>query len=171
MKHILALVLLVASMGIAPGCGSNSNDLTPQQACNDVIGAFCDWTNRCAGAAGLTALGNYTSTADCTSQMQANTCSGTSGNCASGKTFHSDKAQQCIDAFKLFSCTPTTAQPDVCNQVCQSESGSGTAKAVPEFRQFLLQQSVGSLRGAVRRWYGDKASRQRRSCVSQQCWG
>jgi len=133
MKHILALALLVALMGNALGCGSNSNDLTPQQACNGVIGAFCDWTNRCAGAAGLTALGNYTSTADCTSQMQASTCAGTSSPCALGKTFHSDKAQQCIDAFKSFSCTSTTAKPDVCNQVCRSESDSGTAKAVPEF--------------------------------------
>jgi hypothetical protein len=34
MKHILALALLVALMGNALGCGSNSSDLTPQQACN-----------------------------------------------------------------------------------------------------------------------------------------
>jgi hypothetical protein len=132
MKHILALALLIASMGNTLGCGS-SKDLTPRQACDGVIGAYCDWTQRCAGAAGATASGDYTSTADCTSKMQASACAVRGGDCPAGQTFHSDKAQQCIDAFASFSCTSTTEKPDVCNQVCQSESDAGMAKAVPEF--------------------------------------
>jgi len=48
-------------------------------------------------------------------------------------TFHSDNAQQCMDAFKSFSCLSTTVSPDVCNQICQSDLDAGTANAVPEF--------------------------------------
>jgi hypothetical protein len=121
-------------MGGALGCGGTNADPTPQQqACNAVIGAYCDWTNRCAGAAGLTALGNYTSTADCTSQMQASRCSGTSSDCAPGKTFHADQAEECVEAFKSFPCASATQRPDVCTQVCQSDGGPGTPKAVPQF--------------------------------------
>lgn len=134
MKPILVLTLLwVASLGNFLGCSTGSDELTPQQVCNGVVGAACEWMERCAETAGSPALGKYTSVADCRAQVGANSCAARSGNCPPDQTFHPDKAQQCIDAFQSFSCTSTTNRPDVCNQICQAESNPAPAKAVPQF--------------------------------------
>ena len=105
-------------------CGSNSSDLTPQSACNEAMAALCNWANKCAGTAGLSAIDpSYTSVAACTSGMQTAECQGSAAACDPGTTFHADKAQQCIDGFNSMACptsaTSTPAEPAACSQVCQ----------------------------------------------------
>jgi hypothetical protein len=114
---------LVLGLLAAAGCGSSGSDLTPQTACNEEIAALCNWASRCGGQSTLAAMGGYTSVSDCTSKMQATECAGTNSQCDSGKTFHADKAQACVDGTNSMACpTSSNSSPPTsaaCDQVCQ----------------------------------------------------
>jgi len=124
MRSIAFFVVLGLGLNGLEGCGSNGNDLTPQTACNEEVSALCNWGNHCGGVAALTALGGYTSVQDCITKMQASQCTGTNAQCDTGKTFHTDKAQQCIDGTNSMACpssssSTTPSTPAACDQVCQ----------------------------------------------------
>ena len=113
MKRIVALAMF-GLLGL--GCGSSSSDLSPQDACNQIMSATCDYMNKCLGSAGLQLMG-YTSVSACTTDMQKE-CTST-GSCGSGETYHGDKAQTCVDAYKSLTCTSTSDMPAACDQICQ----------------------------------------------------
>jgi hypothetical protein len=116
------LGLLVTSL---VGCGGGDGNSSAQQLCNQSAAATCEKNFACGGASALTDLG-YTSVADCTKQSQADCANPT---CPTGKTYHPEQAQKCIDETKAQSCTDFADNPPAsCTQVCAAAGvtpGSG----------------------------------------------
>ena len=107
------LGLLVTGLVGCGGGGGNSS--SAQQLCNQSAAATCEKNFACGGASALADLG-YSSVADCTKQSQADCANPT---CPTGKTYHPDQAQKCIDETKAQSCTDFASNPPVsCTEVC-----------------------------------------------------
>jgi hypothetical protein len=107
------------------GCGGSS--LSAQDACNQAMAATCEKANACGGAAALAAMGNFTSVADCTKGLQADTCIPSNLTCDVGETFKPDQAQKCVDGIKSSSCTDFTnnVMPAACDLACSPGGGTG----------------------------------------------
>lgn len=103
------------------GGGGGGGGLTAQEACRQVMAAMCERISACYGAEGLTALG-YTSVAACTTGMQAEACATPAdADCDTGKTYHPDQAQKCVNGMVSLSCADygTGTMPAACDLVCQ----------------------------------------------------
>jgi hypothetical protein len=122
-RTMMVAILGLTGLGFS-ACGSSTSDLTPQGACNEAMSATCQKVSTCAGAAGLAALG-ATSVADCTTQMEAQSCTAADVTCTAPQKFSAANAQACINAINALTCAALTSStsadptPAVCNQVCQ----------------------------------------------------
>ena len=59
--------------------------------------------------------------ADCVTKFNAE-CTPDKQNCKAGQTFHADKANECLEAYKKFNCEDVKADPPItpaaCDQLC-----------------------------------------------------
>jgi hypothetical protein len=112
-----------AAVGLALTClascggGGGGSNASHQQICNQTMAARCEKASACGGLADM----GYTSVAECTQALQKENCAVQAElNCPSGKTYHADQAQKCVDDTKAQSCADFTNgdPPLACSQVC-----------------------------------------------------
>jgi hypothetical protein len=98
--------------------------LSYEDACKKMATAVCSKAFACGYDSELSIyVSEYSSEAACISEIQTG-CSENQG-CPTGKTYHGDKAKQCVTEFTALSCSNLGDQPAVCDEVC-STSASGT---------------------------------------------
>jgi hypothetical protein len=127
------LVFALGLLALSCGGGSESKPIPQAEACPEASKAICAKLFSCNGDTFLdlakTAVGG--DEVNCLATVQQNNCA--SFTCATGQTYHGDKAGMCKDQFSGVSCSQLsreilTAGGDVnvliknlapsCNQVC-----------------------------------------------------
>jgi hypothetical protein len=102
----------------------SGGSLSYEDACKKMATAVCSKAFACGYDSELSIyVSEYSSEAACISEIQTG-CSENQG-CPTGKTYHGDKAKQCVTEFTALSCSNLGDQPAVCEEVC-STSSSGT---------------------------------------------
>lgn len=110
------------------GCGGDdaSTSLSPVELCKQEASALCDKVFKCYTKDELDAAKTLVglNSADCAVKFQAD-CTPEKSNCNAGETYHEDKAQACLAAYKTFTCDDvkgafagTTPAPAACDQSC-----------------------------------------------------
>ncbi len=128
-KIVVSLAFLLVSGVLSAGCGGDDDDkeLTPVEACEQVMGVLCDKFFDCLTQEQLTALSSVVglNSADCKTKFIADSCSTTNTMCDSGETYNASAASQCLDGYKAYSCNNilgyadgSTPDPAICDQVC-----------------------------------------------------
>ena len=113
MRNAVVKGLFILALGpfFTLGCGS---DPTPEDLCRQEASAFCNLLSRC----GELSVMSYASLSECISTEDA-LCVGPA--CASGETFHSNKASACVAETKAVTCTDlanSTANIPSCSLTC-----------------------------------------------------
>jgi len=118
LERSLKVVAVLVALG-AGACGSSSSS----ELCHQSIEATCDKIFTCAeGEPARADVGGSKSA--CVSDMGIFCVGAASATCPSGKSYHADKAQQCLDETKSASCASSfdssgfAISPAACSQVC-----------------------------------------------------
>jgi hypothetical protein len=124
-------LLAVAAMGVGiwafSACGgddSSSGSISdPVEGCKQGNEVICDKFFKCFTQAELEAAKDIIglNAADCVTKFNAE-CTPEKQNCNAGETFHADKASECLEGFRAFTCADLKRDPIVepaaCEQVC-----------------------------------------------------
>lgn len=117
-ERSVKLVTALAALGLA-GCGSSSSN----ELCHQTIEASCDKIFTCSeGEPARADVGGSKSA--CINDMAIFCTGAASATCPSGKSYHADKAQQCLDQTKSASCSASfdssgfLVTPAACSEVC-----------------------------------------------------
>jgi len=112
------VVVVLVALG-AGACGSSSNN----ELCQQSIEATCDKIFTCAeGEPARADVGGSKSA--CVNDMAILCAGASSATCPSGKSYHADKAQQCVDETKSATCAASfdssgfAILPAACSEVC-----------------------------------------------------
>ena len=125
---LLAFSALSLGTLLLPGCSSSDDNggSDPVSECKSLTASECMKFYQCftddERAGQEDTVG--TSESDCEAKISADQCGTADTTCDSGKTYHADKAEQCIKDFKALSCDQfrafmsATDLPASCNDVC-----------------------------------------------------
>ena len=124
-------VLLLASAALAiPGCGgSDDDDKSPQEYCQDGINTLCRKFFNCFSKEELALAASFigNSTSDCQTKLGSQ-CTADAARCDTGEKFNATRAKQCVEGFEDFSCNDllgfqsgTTPQPAACDLTCEQQ--------------------------------------------------
>jgi hypothetical protein len=106
-------------------CGepSGGGSLPFANACQKMTETLCAKAFSCGPDSSLSStVSQYASQAECVSGLLA-MCSDNAG-CDAGKTYHGDKAKQCLDQYAALSCSDFDHEPAVCKEVCSTSPSS-----------------------------------------------
>jgi hypothetical protein len=127
MRKLLAVAACgvgIWSLGACGGDSSSGSSISdPVDGCKQGNQVLCDKIFKCYTKDELDRLkdGIGLNSSDCTTKFNAQ-CTPEMQNCNSGETFHADKASECLDGFKTFTCDDIKRDPLVspaaCDQVC-----------------------------------------------------
>ena len=126
MRKLLAVAACVMGAWIFGACGgddSSGSVSDPVEACKQVFEITCDKMFKCFTKEELDAAKPLIgiNTADCVAKFSAD-CTPEKTNCNAGETYHADKMQSCLDAYRTFTCDDIKADPPVtpaaCDQTC-----------------------------------------------------
>jgi len=123
MTKLFGLVCVVALAACGGGGGGS-----PAQQCRDGVAATCGQLYTCLSPTELAAAGYPATEAACITMLEASAgCDAQTADnaCTGNETYHSDKADQCVDQINGLECTQlrdpafdlNTAAP-ACGQVC-----------------------------------------------------
>lgn len=127
MRMLLAVAVSAVGIWTLGACGSDNNGAgsvsDPVEACKQSSQIVCDKFFACYTKEELDMLKDVIglNAADCTTKFNAE-CTPEKSNCDAGETYHADKASECLDGFKAFTCTDIKRSPIVepaaCAQIC-----------------------------------------------------
>ena len=128
MRKLLAVVACGVGISIFGACGGGGSSgggsvSDPVEGCKQGAQVICDKIFKCYTKDELDLLKDAVglNAADCATKFSAD-CTPEKQNCNAGETFHADKASECLDGYKTFTCEDIKRSPIVepaaCAQVC-----------------------------------------------------
>jgi len=128
MRKLFAVAACATGVWMFGACGGDNNGGSGSisdavDGCKQGDQVICDKIFKCFTKDELDQLKDVfgLSTADCVTKLNAE-CTPEKKNCNSGQMFNADKAQECLDGYKTFTCEDVKRNPPVapaaCAQVC-----------------------------------------------------